>query len=133
MIPSIVTQTAISTFDKPSSTNKATASTQSKPTDSPDQQKLKKAASDFESIMLAAMWKSMKQSFGASDSEETDPAHGTLDDWGIEIMSGAVGKAGGLGLGKMILKHLEPALDAQSKQHSSPLTNPLDSSADKIR
>ena len=75
----------------------------------------------------------MKESFGASDSTESDPAHGTLDDWGIEIMSGACGKAGGLGLANLILKHLEPTLDVQSKQNSAPLANPLGASADKIR
>jgi Rod binding domain-containing protein len=74
-----------------------------------DEQKLQKAAGDFESILLASMWKSMKQSFGTAEGE-SDPAHGTLDDWGIEIMSGAVGKAGGLGIGKLILSHLDPTL-----------------------
>jgi len=81
------------------------------PANAQDQQKLEKAAGEFESILLASMWKSMKQSFGATD-DASDPAHGTLDDWGIEIMSGAVGKAGGLGIGKLIVKHLEPALEA---------------------
>ena len=37
-----------------------------------------------------------------------------IEDWGIEVMAGAVGKAGGLGIGKMILKHLEPALDQEN-------------------
>jgi Rod binding domain-containing protein len=86
--------------------------------DSVDAQKLKKAAGDFESILLASMWKSMKQSFGTAEAE-TDPAHGTLDDWGIEIMSGAVGRAGGLGIGRLILKHLEPALKGQPAESHS--------------
>jgi hypothetical protein len=51
------------------------------------------------------MWKGMKQSFGSSETD-ADPAHGTLDDWGIEIMSGAVGRAGGLGIAKLLLAHL---------------------------
>lgn len=94
------------------------------PPASPEEQKLRKAAGDFESILLASMWKSMKQSFGASESE-SDPAHGTLDDWGIEVMSGAVGRAGGLGISKLILQHLEPAL-----KHSAQATPPaLDSAA----
>jgi Rod binding domain-containing protein len=80
---------------------------------SPDEEKLKKAAGDFESILLASMWKSMKQSFGSSEAE-SDPAHGTLDDWGIEVMSNAVGKAGGLGIGRLILNHLEPSLKSAS-------------------
>jgi Rod binding domain-containing protein len=78
-----------------------------------DEAKLKKAAGDFEAILLASMWKGMKQSFGTSEAD-SDPAHGTLDDWGIEVMSGAVGRAGGLGIGKLILEHLQPALHGQT-------------------
>lgn len=88
--------------------------------DSPDQRKLKKAAGDFESILLASMWKSMKQTFGSSDLEgDSDPAHGTLDDWGIEVMSSAVGRAGGLGIGKLILKHLEPVAASGTSSDSA--------------
>lgn len=82
-----------------------------------DEAKLKKAAGDFESILLANLWKSMKHSFGTEDTDSnSDPAQGTLDDWGIEIMSGAVGKAGGLGLGKLILEHLDPKDTPKSEE-----------------
>lgn len=87
--------------------------------DSPEARKLRKAAGDFESILLASMWKSMKQSFGTSESDDADPAHGTLDDWGIEIMSSAVGKAGGLGIGEMILKHLQSQVEADASDNYS--------------
>jgi Rod binding domain-containing protein len=83
-------------------------STKSKPIESPDQQKLKKTAGDFESILLASLWKSMKESFKDPNEANADPASGTVDDWGIEAMSGAVGKAGGLGIGNMLIKHLAP-------------------------
>src|ERR1700684_3586462 len=75
--------------------------------DSANEAKMKKAAGDFESILLASMWKSMKQSFSDPNDPSSDAASGTLNDWGIEVMSGAVGKAGGLGIGKMIVKYLE--------------------------
>jgi len=75
--------------------------------DTANEQKLKKAAGDFESILLASMWKSMKQSFSDPNDNGGDAASGTLSDWGIEVMSGAVGKAGGLGIGNMIVKYLE--------------------------
>jgi Rod binding domain-containing protein len=88
--------------------------TQSKPVDSPDEQKLKKATGDFESILLASMWRSMKHSFGDNKEGESDPAHGMIEDWGIEVMAGAVGRAGGLGIGKLILQHLEPTLDLEN-------------------
>jgi Rod binding domain-containing protein len=83
---------------------------QRKKADPAEEAKLKKAAGDFESILLASLWKGMKQSFGAPESEDSEPAQGTLSDWGIEVMSGAVGKAGGLGIGKLILQHLEPTI-----------------------
>ena len=48
----------------------------------------------------------MKESFGTSE-DSSDPAHDTLDDLGVQAMSSAMGKAGGLGIGKVILKHLQ--------------------------
>jgi Rod binding domain-containing protein len=74
--------------------------------------KLHQAAAEFESILLSSLWKSMKGSFASSDEESSDPANGTLDDLGVQSMCAAVGKAGGLGLGRLILKHLEPTISA---------------------
>ena len=51
----------------------------------------------------------MKKSFGDSSDGDSDAASGTIDDLGIEAMSQAVGKAGGLGIGNMIIKHLGPS------------------------
>lgn len=98
---------------------------------SPEDRKLKKAAGDFESILLASMWKSMKQSFGTSESDsDSDPAHGTLEDWGIEIMSSAVGRAGALGIGNLILKHLEPQIEYAKSADSAHFSKALSDSAD---
>lgn len=82
---------------------------------SPDEHKLRKAAGDFESILLATLWKGMKEGLG-DDQSSSDPAHGTLEDWGIEIMASAVGRAGGLGIGKLILEHLDPKVHPNSSQ-----------------
>ncbi len=80
--------------------------------------KLKKAAAEFESMLLADLWKSMSF-FASEDDDSTDPAHGTLQDLGIRSMCSAVSKAGGLGLGKLILKHLEPLLNASQNGNAS--------------
>lgn len=77
---------------------------------SPATNKLRKAAGEFESLLLSNLWKAMKSSFADSDDDSTDPAHDTLENMGIDAMAGSVGKAGGLGLGKLILKHLEPLI-----------------------
>ncbi len=90
--------------------------------------KLKKAAGDFESILLASMWKGMKKSFGTPEASE-DPAHDTLDDWGIELLSGAVGQAGGLGIGKLLLAHLQPAATPAAGRPAAPGA-PVDTAVD---
>ena len=94
--------------------------------------KLKKAGAEFESIMLSTFWKSMKGSFADEDDDSTDPAHDTLEDMGIQAMSTAVGKAGGLGLGKLILKHLDAGMGVQSAAGQGEASSePLGRSADK--
>jgi len=98
-----------------------------------EEAKLRKAAADFESILLSTFWKSMKESFSSDDDEDsTDPAHDTLEDMGMQAMSSAVGKASGLGLGKLILKHIAPELgDQPGPQFNAVTTKPLPASADK--
>jgi Rod binding domain-containing protein len=74
--------------------------------------KLRKAAGEFEAILLESLWKSMKETFSNQDDESTDPTLQSFDEWGIQGMASAVGKSGGLGIKNMILKHLEPMLTA---------------------
>ena len=93
---------------------------------SPADRKLRRAAGEFESLLLSNLWKSMKSSFAAPDDDSTDPAHDTLENWGIDAMAGAVGKAGGLGLGKLILKHLEPIL-SRSQSGIDPISGKVSS------
>ncbi len=88
--------------------------------DTPRSQKLRQAAAEFEGMLLSTLWKSMKSTFSTPDDDSSDPAHETLDDMSIQSMSNAVGKAGGLGLGKLILKHLEPML-ANSQNQTVPI------------
>jgi Rod binding domain-containing protein len=78
--------------------------------ESPAGKKLRQAAAEFEGMLLSNLWKSMKSTFAESDEDTDDPAHETLSDMGIQAMTGAIGKAGGLGLGNLIIKHLEPLL-----------------------
>jgi Rod binding domain-containing protein len=104
-------QTAVHSVGKSSASGSAD--------DSPKARKLRQAAAEFEGMLLSSLWKSMKSSFATPDDEATDPAHDTLDDLGIQTMSNAVAKAGGIGLGKLILKRLEPMLNESHGEHSS--------------
>jgi Rod binding domain-containing protein len=81
--------------------------------------KLRKAAGEFESILLESLWKSMKETFSDPD-EEADPTLKGFDDWGIQAMASAVGRSGGLGIKNMILKYLEPTLSGSG--HAVPPT-----------
>ena len=78
---------------------------------SPEVAKLRKAAGEFESILLESLWKSMKETF-SDPNEDEDPTVKSFDDWGIHAMAGAVGNEGGLGIKKLILKYLEPTISA---------------------
>jgi Rod binding domain-containing protein len=86
---------------------------------SPKLMRLKQAAGEFEGILLSNLWKSMKSAFASPDDDSDDPAHETLDDMGVQAMSNAVGKAGGLGLGKLIVNHLAPLIANSQNGNSS--------------
>jgi len=76
------------------------------PSDPPRVIKLKKAASEFEGMLLAKWWSSMKDSGLGEQDDSTDPGHDTLDDMGIQAMSGAVASRGGFGIGAMLVRSL---------------------------
>jgi Rod binding domain-containing protein len=81
--------------------------------------KLRKAAAEFEGQLLSALWKSMKTSFADSDDDSDDPAGQTLQEYGIDAMSQAVGKAGGLGIGRLIVKQLEAKIALSQNDNST--------------
>ncbi|HZS70766.1 MAG TPA: hypothetical protein VFA13_02920 [Candidatus Acidoferrum sp.] len=87
----------------------------------PRVQKLRHATAEFESLLITNLWKSMKSTIGSAedgDDDSSDPAHDTLDDWGIRAMSQAVANAGGLGLGRILFHHLAPLISAPERSAS---------------
>lgn len=76
------------------------------PGDPPQVRKLKKAATDFEAMLLAKWWSSMKDSGLGEEDDSTDPGHDTLDNMGIQAMSSSVASRGGLGIGAMLVRSL---------------------------
>jgi Rod binding domain-containing protein len=113
---SAIAQNAISTVSQNGKTAQASSIS-----NTPASRKLRQAAAEFEGMLLSSLWKSMKSTFATPDEESADPAHDTLDDLSIQTMCNAVGKAGGIGLGKLILKHLEPML-AKSMAQNDPIS-----------
>lgn len=69
--------------------------------------KLRKAAAEFEAMLLSSWWTTMKQSGLSKDDGETDPGKDTLDQLGMQAMSAAVSTGrGGLGIGDMLVRSL---------------------------
>lgn len=74
--------------------------------DPPRVQKLKRAATEFEAMLLAKWWSSMKESALGEQDDSTDPGHDTIDAIGIQTMSSAVASRAGLGIGAMLVHSL---------------------------
>ena len=72
--------------------------------DSPATIKLRKAAGEFESLLLSNLWKAMKSSFADSDDDATDPAHDTLENMGIDSKR-YTGFAAGMGLERLAMNY----------------------------
>jgi Rod binding domain-containing protein len=117
MIVSDTYTPAVSTNSISSISQNGKSAQSSSNSNSPADRKLRQAAGEFEGMLLSSLWKSMKSTFASPDDDSNDPAHDTLDDMSMQAMSNAVGKAGGLGLGKLILKHLEPMLAKSQGQN----------------
>jgi Rod binding domain-containing protein len=75
---------------------------------SPQSVKLRKAAGEFESMLLESLWKSAKDTFTDDSDEDADPITDSFNDFGMHSMALSVGQAGGLGIKNMIIKSLEP-------------------------
>jgi len=73
---------------------------------------LKKAAQEFESQLLSALWKSMQ---GSLDSQEdgSDPAAGNIQDLQVQALCSGMAKGGGIGIAKMITRRLDSAGEAK--------------------
>lgn len=77
--------------------------------------KLKKAATQFEAMLLEKWWSSMKES-GLSEDDSSDPGQGTLDNMGMQAMSTAIAGAGGIGIASMLVHSLQGEIAAESAQ-----------------
>jgi len=86
------------------------------------EQKLRRAATEFESILISTFWKSMKESFALDDDDSSDPGGSTFEDMGIQSMSQALSKAGGFGFGRLIMQHLQPYVEGADSAQRAPET-----------
>lgn len=71
--------------------------------------KLQRATEDFEAMLLADLLKSGPK-MGTVDGNEEDDGAGRYGDFSTEAMASAMAKQGGVGIGRMLLKQLGPAV-----------------------
>jgi Rod binding domain-containing protein len=69
--------------------------------------KLQKAAEDFEAILINSLWGSMKNGSLGSEDDLAPSSGGSLEQLGMQMVSDALAKAGGLGISKTIVRALQ--------------------------
>ncbi len=71
--------------------------------DTPD--KIRKAAADFEALLIAQMLKSTRESGGGmtGDEEEQDETNSTMLELGEQQLAQVLANSGGLGIAKMVI------------------------------
>src|ERR1700733_4171297 len=74
--------------------------------DTPDN--IRKAATDFEALLIAQMLKSARESGGGvtGDADEQDETNSTLIELGEQQLAQALSNSGGLGIAKMVIAGL---------------------------
>ena len=78
---------------------------------------LKKAAEEFESQLLSSLWKSMQGTIESPD-DSSDPAAGNIQDLQIQALCSGMANGGGIGIAKMITKHLDSAASASKSEQT---------------
>lgn len=110
-------------------------------TQNTDAGKIDKAARDFESILLGEWLEKAEKSFatvpGADQSQNTDPGHDQFQSIGCEFLSGALAKAGGIGIASMISKRLKATeaahAAAEAASHEGNPSGPTDAGKPDFR
>jgi Rod binding domain-containing protein len=73
-------------------------------------QRLWRAAQDFESLLLASLWKTL-QNNPLAEEEDTGI---TMTDWGIEVAAQALARAGGIGISRIVVEQLRASVKVSS-------------------
>ncbi len=77
-----------------------------------DQSKIEKAGKDFESILLGSWLQGAEESFAAApggNEDEEDSGKSQFMGMAMQQLAGTLAGGGGIGIGKMIVQHLQAA------------------------
>jgi len=79
--------------------------------ETPAHRKLRKAAQDFEGLLISQLWDQSDSDFSSLPGETQTPGSDTLKSLAIQTMSAALAQRGGLGIAQMLVRQLEPSLN----------------------
>ena len=74
--------------------------------------KLRRAAQDFEAILIGTWLKEVQESFASSDGSAGAESYRSL---GVEAVAGALAKSGGIGVARLLLQQLAPGVPPAAK------------------
>lgn len=106
----------------------AAATLSSRPTEGDDwrakkeKEKLKEACQQFESILMAELWKKMASNARKMGGRDDRDRHfGPLEDLSMEMSAEYLAKSGGSGMWKMLYDSLAPHLEGMKKEEGASL------------
>jgi hypothetical protein len=82
-------------------------------------QKLKKAAQEFEGVLLSTWLEEMQKSSLGSPDAGWEPGAETLRSLGTQAVALALAQRGGLGIARMIIHHFPPTLRSESRSEKA--------------
>lgn len=71
------------------------------------QEKIRESAAEFEGILLAQIMEKLRDCYRLDD-EQQDPAGQSMQSIATTALANGLGRHGGLGLGQMMVRSLEP-------------------------
>jgi Rod binding domain-containing protein len=72
--------------------------------------KLRKAAQDFEAILISELWERFQPSFSSLSGDVPPAGSDTLSSLALQAISAGLAQRGGLGIARMLVRQLEPSL-----------------------
>lgn len=111
----------------------AASAANASPADSPQVAKVRKAAAEFESMLLQNWWGSMKESGFGGDDDSTDPGKDTLDQLGMQAMCAAVAKGGGLGIAAILVRSVLSKAQESGASSAGPISSEIAASASETK
>ena len=88
--------------------------------ETPAHRKLVKAAQEFEGILISQLLGDFKGGLSAPGEESSLAASDSLNSLAIQSLSEALARRGGLGIGRLLIHQLEPAVTQRKPLEAGP-------------